>query len=212
VPVLLALFTSDRCLASLNAVSPDNKLAADIVECAAPVLIATAADWERSELRRAAEALGSVVITVSDAGAVVREKGEPARWIKADAPGIAIEMLSSGTTGAAKRIPLPRRNFENALAGAAAYERGRGSDDALRLRSGVQIVTAPLAHIAGITVAAWIARRGVEAPSEDELRAWLKEHLLPYQVPVALKQVDELPRTPSMKVSQPALRTLFALE
>lgn len=430
VPVLLALFTSDRCLASLNAVSPDNKLAADIVDCAAPVLIATAGDWERGELRRAAETLGSVVITVSDAGAVVREEGARTRWTKADAPGIAIEMLSSGTTGKAKRIPLPRRNFEKALAGAASYEKGRGADAAPRLRSGVQIVTAPLAHIAGITglmnnllagrqvclierfavevfrdavvrhrpkvagappsalrmlldanipredfsslvafrtgtapldpdladafyerydvpvlqnygatefaggvagwtledfrthwkekrgavgrlnagaearivdpdggvelaqgeqgllelrapniadgktwvrttdlavldadrflwirgrhdgaivrggfkilpddvvkamqahpaireaavtgipdrrlgevpVAAWIARQGIAAPSEDELRAWLKGQLLPYQVPVVLKQVDELPRTPSMKVSQPALRTLF---
>ncbi|MGJ3627933.1 AMP-binding protein [Sphingomonas sp. MMS24-JH45] len=60
-------------------------------------------------------------------------------------------MLSSGTTGKPKRIPLPRRNFEKALAGAASYEKGRDPDGPPRLRSGVQIVTAPLAHIAGIT-------------------------------------------------------------
>jgi acyl-coenzyme A synthetase/AMP-(fatty) acid ligase len=58
-------------------------------------------------------------------------------------------------------------------------------------------------------VAAWIARAGVEAPSEGELREWLKGRLLPYQVPVQIRQVDELPRTPSLKVSMPALRALF---
>ena len=60
-----------------------------------------------------------------------------------------------------------------------------------------------------VPVAAWIARSGVAAPDEETLRAWLKERLMPYQVPVRLKRVDELPRTPSMKVSQPALKALF---
>jgi acyl-coenzyme A synthetase/AMP-(fatty) acid ligase len=46
-------------------------------------------------------------------------------------------------------------------------------------------------------------------PSESELREWLRTRLLPYQVPVQIRQVDELPRTPSLKVSQPALRAMF---
>jgi acyl-coenzyme A synthetase/AMP-(fatty) acid ligase len=60
-----------------------------------------------------------------------------------------------------------------------------------------------------VPVAAWIARTGVEVPSEDELRDWLRARLLPYQVPAQIRQVDELPRTPSLKVSQPALRAMF---
>jgi len=60
-------------------------------------------------------------------------------------------MLSSGTTGTPKRIPLATVKFEQALRGAAAFEKGRDASEAPRLRSGVQIVTAPLAHIAGIT-------------------------------------------------------------
>ena len=151
VPVLLAIFTSGRCLASLNAVSPDGKLVEDIVDAATPVLIAIGPDWDRPGLRDAAAKIGAAVLAV-DGGEVRRlSDADRALWTKADAPGIAIEMLSSGTTGKPKRIPLPLRNLEKALAGAASYEKGRGPDAAPRLRSGVQIVTAPLAHIAGIT-------------------------------------------------------------
>ncbi|MDB5583598.1 MAG: AMP-dependent synthetase [Bradyrhizobium sp.] len=151
IPVLLALFTSGRCLASLNAVSPDHKLAEDITDVAAPLLIAIGSDWERPGLLDAAAATGAAVLAI-DGGAVrALSPGERGRRSCVDAPGIAIEMLSSGTTGKPKRIPLPARNFEKALAGAASYEKGREPGAAPRLRSGVQIVTAPLAHIAGIT-------------------------------------------------------------
>lgn len=60
-------------------------------------------------------------------------------------------MLSSGTTGTPKRIPLSVRKFEKALLGAASYEKGRSEGEPQRLRSGVQLVTAPLAHISGMT-------------------------------------------------------------
>jgi acyl-coenzyme A synthetase/AMP-(fatty) acid ligase len=68
------------------------------------------------------------------------------------------------------------------------------------------------ARLGTVPVAAWIARAHVDPPAEDELRAWLKEKLLPYQVPVRLLRVAELPRTPSLKVSQPDLKALFEAE
>jgi acyl-CoA synthetase (AMP-forming)/AMP-acid ligase II len=147
---LLAIFRSDLCLVSLNAAAPDDKLAADIVACAVPVVIATAADWRRPELQAAAEAQGAAVIALDKGAAQVVARGTPASWTNAAAPDIAIEMLTSGTTGAPKRIPLARRNFERALAGAASFEKGRADAEGPKLRSGVQIVSAPLAHIAGI--------------------------------------------------------------
>lgn len=151
VPVLLATFLSDRCLATLNAASPDRKLAEDIVVARPPVLIGTAADWERPGLIDAANETGAAVIALTDGRVEVLQAGERSQWRNRDAPGIAIEMLSSGTTGTPKRIPLPRQNLEKALAGAASYEKGREPGAPPKLRSGVQIVTAPLAHIAGIT-------------------------------------------------------------
>lgn len=151
VPVLLALFKSGRCLASLNAVSPDNKLAEDIADAATSVLIATAADLARPQVLAAARASGAAILSLDD-GAVKQVAAATSHDLaRHSAPGIAIEMLSSGTTGKPKRIPLPRRNLERALAGAASFEKGRDADAPPKLRSGVQIVTAPLAHIAGIT-------------------------------------------------------------
>ncbi|MDG6079820.1 long-chain fatty acid--CoA ligase [Erythrobacter litoralis] len=151
VAVLLALFRSGRCLASLNAVSPDAKLADDILDAATPVLIACGSDWKRTGIRDAAKRAGSAIISVSGEDVsveVLRTATNPERRL---ASGVAIEMLSSGTTGKPKRIPLPRRNLEKALAGAASYEKGRDPNAPPELRSGVSIVTAPLAHIAGIT-------------------------------------------------------------
>ena len=151
VPLLLEIFRSGRCLASLNAVSPDQKLAADIEDAAAPVLVGLDADIERPGILDAARATGCAVIALGAEGPRLVDPRSHQRGLRPDARGIAIEMLSSGTTGKPKRIPLLLRNLERALAGAAAYEKGRGGAEVPRLRSGVQIVTAQLAHIAGIT-------------------------------------------------------------
>jgi long-chain acyl-CoA synthetase len=156
IPVLLSLFRSCRCLASINASAPDDRLADDIRRAAVPTLVASEADWARPGIREAAVAVGAIGIALTGRAAdpvvlVEGLGGNRALWTHPSAEGVAIEMLSSGTTGTPKRIPLTTRKFEQALKGAASFEKGRGESDAPRLRGGVQIVTAPLAHIAGIT-------------------------------------------------------------
>lgn len=153
VPALLGIFKTDRCAASINAGAPDDKLAEDILRAAVPVLAGLEEDWERPGIREAAAETGALGIVLSARGAraIADLPARQERWRNAYAAGVSIEMLSSGTTGTPKRIPLTTRKFEYALQGAAAFEKGRGADDAPRLRAGVQIVTAPLAHIAGIT-------------------------------------------------------------
>lgn len=156
VSVLLALFRSDRCLASINASAPDDKLAEDVRRAAAPVLVALESDWARAGMKDAANAIGAVGIILMEDGSDEAQllddvAGDRSLWTNVAADGISIEMLSSGTTGTPKRIPLTTRKFEHALMGAASFEKGRGEGSEFRLRSGVQIVTAPLAHIAGIT-------------------------------------------------------------
>jgi len=154
VPVLLCLFSTDRCLATLNGGAPDEYLAADVRKVEAPVLVGLAQDWARPDVRAAADESGAMLLELTgDLADPVRvlSPGDPARWTHRDAPDVAIEMLSSGTTGTPKRIPLARSKFETALLGAAAYEKGRDADAAPRLRSGVTPVFAPIAHIAGIT-------------------------------------------------------------
>ena len=152
---LLGILLAEDCLASLSASAPDERLVADIATLQAPVLVATEADWNRPNLLDAARATGALCIALTDSESspvrILAQLNPAAVQLRHHAPGIAIEMLSSGTTGTPKRIPLSVDKLDKALRGAASYERGRREDDTPKLRSGVQIVTAPLAHIAGIT-------------------------------------------------------------
>ena len=45
--------------------------------------------------------------------------------------------------------------------------------------------------------------------TEAELEDHVRQRLASYKVPTEVRIVDALPRTPSMKVSQPQLRELF---
>ena len=71
------------------------------------------------------------------------------------------------------------------------------------------VVGLPDRRLGETPVAALVLRSGAARPSDAELADWVRGRLAPYCVPVAFKVVDELPRTPSMKVSTPAVRELF---
>jgi acyl-CoA synthetase (AMP-forming)/AMP-acid ligase II len=62
--------------------------------------------------------------------------------------GVAVRMLTSGTTGPPKRIDLSYATLERVLSGAKHYEANRSSD--LRLRTGVAVVNSPLVHLGGL--------------------------------------------------------------
>jgi len=71
------------------------------------------------------------------------------------------------------------------------------------------VVGLPDRRLGHVPVAAVILRAGAASPSDAELADWVRGKLMAYCVPVAFKVVDDLPRTPSMKVSTPAVRELF---
>lgn len=74
------------------------------------------------------------------------------------------------------------------------------------------VVGVPDARLGAVPAAAYIVRDGQIAPAEADIVAFLRERLAPYQVPVKFRAVEELPRTPSLKVSTPAVRALFGVE
>ena len=67
------------------------------------------------------------------------------------------------------------------------------------------------ARLGQIPVAAVEARNYAEAPTENELKEWAKANMTSYFVPVHIEVVEQLPRTPSMKVSLAEVRKLFAV-
>ncbi len=87
------------------------------------------------------------LIEVDDLGTPVATRpGGPGRH--PDRPGIAVRMLTSGTTGAPKRVDLAYETLERVLEGAKHYETNR--DTGPRLRSGVAVVNSPLVHLGGL--------------------------------------------------------------
>lgn len=146
---ILDIVANERCLVTLNPYLPDELLADDLKAAQVPLLILNDTDWQRAPVRAAAVASKARCVVITTETAVVVADGEASHWQRAAAPGIGVEMLTSGTTGAPKRIPLPLSNFHKRVLGFNSnYE--RGATEAPRLRSGVQILNTPFSHIGGL--------------------------------------------------------------
>jgi long-chain acyl-CoA synthetase len=82
-------------------------------------------------------------------------------------------------------------------------------EEALRAHPAVRDAAAvgvPDERLGEVPVAAVTLRSGC---SVADLEEWLAERLARYQLPTEVRVVEELPRTPSMKVSRPDVRALF---
>ena len=151
---LLEVVVSDRCVVTLNPSLPDERLANDILSLRPPVLVGLARDWARAPVEAAARKIGCLGIILDEAAdpPVRRVPGLEAVTgadLDRDAPGIVIEMLTSGTTGTPKRIPLKATSFDRGILEAGVFE-GRALDAPPELRGGVQILNSPFAHIGGV--------------------------------------------------------------
>lgn len=150
---VLACIAGDFALVTINPVYPDDRLCEDIESLDTPVIIGARADWERPGVDEGARRTGALCIEI-DRALDVRVRHAATRSVadfaRATAPGVAVEMLTSGTTGKPKRIPLRAPGFERAVLSALNFEAGRKEGDAPVLRSGVQLLTGPVSHIGGL--------------------------------------------------------------
>jgi len=145
---LLSCVAGGRCLVTLNPLYPDAAMIADLAALDLPLLIAGEEDLARPGIGEAAAAAGTAVIALSPQGATLSDPGDPSRRVRPVSPDTIIEMLTSGTTGKPKRVALGRKAFQHSFDAALAYEGGR--DAIPRLRSGTQVLAAPLTHIGGV--------------------------------------------------------------
>lgn len=72
------------------------------------------------------------------------------------------------------------------------------------------VIGVPDQRLGAVPVAAVELEPGANA-DEPELAAHLRQRLAAYQIPVRIAVLQTLPRTPSMKVSQPELRSMLGL-
>lgn len=177
IAAILAVLATDRCLVSLNPALPDDKLFADVETLGLPVIVADEGDAARPGIAASFARAGTAVIAIGARleGVRLLPGCEAPRDAAQTSPGVAIEMLTSGTTGAPKRVPLTRASFEASFAGFTKYERNREFADQPQLRSGVTMVNNPLTHIGGIygCIGALMAGRKIGLLEKFTVAGWV---------------------------------------
>lgn len=177
IAAIIAVLSTDRCLVSLNPVLPEDKLFADVGGLGLPVIIADVDDVARPGIVDIFASAGTAVIAIGARleGARLLEGCETPKADMNCSPGVAIEMLTSGTTGKPKRVPLSRTAFDASFAGFTRYERGREFADQPQLRSGVTMVVNPLTHIGGIygCIGALMAGRKIALLEKFSVESWV---------------------------------------
>ncbi|OJZ75982.1 AMP-dependent synthetase [Mycobacterium paraffinicum] len=153
VGAMLGVLLTGGCVVTINPSQGDAGLCADIRELRLPAVLALQTDWERPGVVDAAVGALGVRVSNDSAGATILDELEcpgPGPF-RPPGDGVAVEMLTSGTTGPPKRIPLSYSSFEHTVAAASAhYSVGAGHGSELKLRSGVAIVSSPLVHMSGL--------------------------------------------------------------
>jgi acyl-CoA synthetase (AMP-forming)/AMP-acid ligase II len=213
---IISVLSTDRCLVTLNPALPDEKLHADVEGLGLQVIIADESDVARTGIAEAFARAGSAVIAIGLRLEGVRmlagfENPAPCAPVTLS-PGVAIEMLTSGTTGTPKRVPLRRSAFDASFAGFTKYERNRDFADQPQLRSGVTMVNNPLTHIGGIygCIGALMAGRKIGLLERFTVEGWVaaikrSKPKVAGAVPSALKMILEA------KVPKEDLASLTAL-
>ncbi len=151
---VLTAVAEDACMVSINPLLPDERLTQDLRGLKLGVVVAESADLARPGVVDALREAGTAVIDlpgILEGARLVPGLERPTGVdLRIAEPGVIIEMLTSGTTGAPKRVPLKRAAFESSFTSAMSYERNRRPDEPPKLRAGTQILSNPMTHIGGL--------------------------------------------------------------
>jgi len=145
VGLVVGLLAGGACIVTVNPSRGVDRVRADLAALGAGVVAG-----EPGDLDTFAPGVGTNVRRLATAalGAVDVGGGAPTVQDASTALGVAVEMLTSGTTGPPTRVPLSYDTLTRVLVGAKHYESNAATD--LRLRSGVAIVNSPLVHLGGL--------------------------------------------------------------
>lgn len=201
VAALISIFLADRTLVTISPLQPAGRLAADLAASGADYVLAPQKLWNEQVFVDAIAELGATALSVDGAEVVIR--AEATREPRDGDPAIAIEMLTSGTTGPAKRVPLGRRQLEASLAAALRHNNRPEVTDKPPLTGAVGMVTLPIVHIGGLwaLLQSLVAARPIVMLERFSLSGWhnaIKEHqpILAGLPPPAIREVlnSDIPR------------------
>lgn len=150
---VLHLLCSKRCVVPINPFTDGDKIAADLKKMRVAAVIADPQDWEVPAIKQAAQEIGALGINATSLPGMQislvpgMEKPGPGPHHEAQ-PGVAMLMLTSGTTGPAKRIQMPYRTLEKMTIMQASIGSSAKGDQ--QVRQSPSLLTGPLVHIGGI--------------------------------------------------------------
>lgn len=148
-----ALLATRRCVVMISSAQDRQAIAGDIRKLKLPVIVADREDWSAQTIA-AATAAGTLGFALAHdpENPLVMVPGLKvmgANVMSVGDPDVAMELLSSGTTGAPKRIPLLARTLDQAaIDSASAYASGRRESE---ISLPTNVVFHPLGNIAGVT-------------------------------------------------------------
>jgi long-chain acyl-CoA synthetase len=148
VAALIAIFRGGRTLVTISPLQPPDRLSADLAASAVSFVLAPSALWSDEVFNRAVADLGATGWGLDDGELDLQVRGTK-EAVGGD-PAVAIEMLTSGTTGAPKRIPLTRAQLEASLASALRHNDRPEVRTKPPLTGTVGLVTLPIVHIGGL--------------------------------------------------------------
>lgn len=140
VAALLGVLEAGGTVVVINPARGDERTRADIAALALPVIVGHADDIAKF----VTTAPGTMLVTIAGLGREPITTGEPAA--DAPRPGVAVWMLTSGTTGPPKRVDLTYDMLARSVMGRDP----ENSPAPTRLRTGVAIVNSPLVHVGGV--------------------------------------------------------------
>lgn len=146
VAALASQVASGRTTVMIHSAQSATGVAADIVRAGVAVVIAEAEDWSEDALTASADN-GILCIALGETGSaprIIAGAGAARAPVIARDPDIGVELLSSGTTGKPKRVPIAWATLSSAAEDARGAYAGTGA------RATPQILLHPLGNIAGV--------------------------------------------------------------
>ncbi len=158
VATLMQVLASRRCIATINPFQSPEKVAQDIRQLNLKVVVCDRDDLVHTELHAAANDSGSLLLEMHadqhlNITAINADSAPTVKDYHPALPNTAILMLTSGTTGPAKRIELPYSSFTLSLMGTPGHYSSHAEIEEIRLKSTPAVLTTPLVHIGGMFAA-----------------------------------------------------------
>ncbi|WP_040698516.1 class I adenylate-forming enzyme family protein [Nocardia vinacea] len=141
VAAFLGVLLGGGSVVVINPARGDDRIRADIAALRLPLVIGRASDLAALVTPES----GTATVSISELDVEPHSTGHPHDFGAAE-PGVAVRMLTSGTTGPPKRVDITYDMLARSVLGSDPA----GSTPPSEPRRGVAIVNAPLVHIGGI--------------------------------------------------------------